>query len=173
MFFHVVHLGSNVADAEIGTFTSRFSAERLLALQAERAAAWASAPPPTTLVRLSREDQYLSEGLEHVQARNELWTAGDVRGAWFENRILEKYYGPVLDTPTHAGPGHRWEAVQRHDAEQRGGGQGGFVSDAYPYRIYAWPPLGFWTAVCVLIVAIRVAGRTLAGATDTHQLHAD
>ncbi|MEX2662233.1 MAG: VanZ family protein [Vicinamibacterales bacterium] len=171
-FFHVVHLGSNVTDDEIGTFTSRFNAERLLALQAGRAATWASAPPPTTLVRLSREDQYLSEGLEHVQARNELWTAGDVRGAWFENRILEKYYAPVLDTPTHAGPGHRWDAVQRLDAEQRAGGPGGFVSEAYPYRLYAWPPLVFWTGVLLLIAAIRVAGRTLSG-TDTPQLRAD
>jgi VanZ family protein len=172
VFFHVVHLGSHVTDAEIGTFTSRFSTERLLALQADRASTWASAPPSTTLVRLSREDQYLSEGLEHAEARNELWTAGDVRGAWFENRILEKYYAPVLDTPTHAGPGPRWAEAQRVDAERRAAAAGGFVSDAYPYRIFTWPPLVFWTAVFLLVAAIRVAGRPLSG-TDTHQLRAD
>jgi VanZ family protein len=158
VFFNVVHLGSEVTDADIGTFTSRYSAERLLALQAERSATWASAPPPTTLVRLSREDQYLSEGLEHVQARNELWTAGDIRGAWFENRILEKYYGPVLDTPTHGGDRHRWPAAQRIDAEQRAMATAGFVSEAYPYPILPWSWLVFWTAVLLLVAGIRAAG---------------
>jgi VanZ family protein len=160
-FVHVVHLGSVIEDAEIGTFTSRFSVERLLALQAERSATWAHTPPPTLLVRLSREDQYLSEGLEHVRARNELWTAGDVRAAWLENRILEKYYRPVLDTPTHAGPGQRWPDAQRLDAEQRRAA-GVFVSDAYPYRIFPWPPVGFWTAVLLLAAGMFLAQRTFS-----------
>lgn len=162
VFFHVVHLGHEIEDAEIGRFTSRFSAPRLLALQDDRSAAWAITPPASTLVRLSREDQYLTEGLEHVQARNELWAAGDIRGAWMENRILERYYGPVLVTPTHAGPGHRWPEAQRIDAGRRAAAAGGFVSGAYPYRIYPWPPLAFWTAVILLVGGIRVAGRVWA-----------
>ncbi len=60
VFFHVVHLGYVVTDPEIGTFTTRYSPQRLAFLQDERAARWATTPPPTTLVRLSREDQYLT-----------------------------------------------------------------------------------------------------------------
>jgi VanZ family protein len=169
-FFHAVHLGFEVRDPEVGTFTSRYSGSELLALQAERTKRWRDAPPPTALVRLSREDQYLSEGLEHVHERNELWTDGDIRGAWFENRILEQYFAPVLDTATHAGPGHRWPAEQRADAEDRGlHGSGGrppdpaeaFVSDAYPYPVFAWSKRAYWMAVLVLFGV----GGTLARAT--------
>lgn len=165
VFFHVLHLGHEIVDPEIGTFTSRYSAERLAALQSERTSAWAVTPPPTTLVRLSREDQYLSEGIEHVRERNELWTAGDIRGAWLENRILEQYYSPVLETPTHHGPAHRWPAAQRADAQQRAAerstgsgsapGRQPFISRAYPYRIFPWPKLVFWTAVLLTIGGIR------------------
>ena len=64
--------------------------------------------------RLGREDHYLTEGLWHVQRRNQAWDSADAAAAWRENRILEKFYAPVLDTPTYAGPtGHRWPAAQR------------------------------------------------------------
>ena len=96
VFVHVLHLGYRIADAEAGSFVSRYPGDRLLAIQADKAAAWKTNPPPLVLVRVSREDQYLSEGIEHVMHRNELWTAGDVAGAWAENRILEKYFAPVL-----------------------------------------------------------------------------
>ena len=164
VFFHVLHLGHEIADQEIGLFTSRYSAEDLLALQSERARTWAASPPPTTLVRLSREDQYLSEGVEHVRERNELWTAGDVRGAWLENRILEKYYEPVLHTATHHGAAHAWPAGQRADAEQRADDAGAaaepapFVSRAYPYRIFAWSRALFWLGILLLAAGIRTTG---------------
>ena len=112
-----------------------------------------------TLVRLSREDQYLTEGIQHVAERNELWAAGDVRGAWLENRILETYYEPVLDTPTHAGAGHRWRAAQRADAESRSASAAGgarYVSDAYPYRIHAWSKTVFWIVIGVATLGLRV-----------------
>ena len=162
VFFHVLHLGHEIVDPEVGTFTSRYPAERLLALQAERARAWAAAPPPTRLVRLSREDQYLSEGVEHVRERNELWSAGDAAGAWFENRILEKYYGPVLQTATHHGPGHAWPHDQRADAERQanasplaGQRPAPFVSRAYPYAIFSWSKPLFWCGVLLLVAGIR------------------
>ena len=161
LFFHVVHLGYALTDAEVGAFTSRYSHETLAALQKERTARWAVEPPPTQVVRLSREDQYLSEGMEHVRERNELWTAGDIRGAWLENRILEKYYAPVLQTPTHEGAGHRWPDAQRADAQVRASAEpnsGGFVSAAYPYRVYAWSKLAFWLAVAGLAAAIWWVG---------------
>lgn len=159
-FFHVVHLGFAVVDGEIGTFESRYTREHLAALQAERAARWKVSPPPTRLVRLSREDQYLTEGIQHVRWRNTKWTEGDVPAAWLENRILEKYYAPVLDTPTHEGTsGHRWPPEQRADAEARGLSvtPAAYVSEAYPYPIFTWPKWMFWlgvTACCVGVIAV-------------------
>jgi hypothetical protein len=70
--------------------------------------------------RFSREDQYLSEGLWHVQRRNEAWQRGDVAAAWRENLILEKFFAPVLDAQTYASATlHRWPAEQRAEAASR------------------------------------------------------
>ena len=103
-FVYAVHVGTLVSDEEVA-FLSRFDAAAL----ARRAAADASAPVAAGLV----EDQYVTEAIWHVQARNALWDAGDVAGAWGENRILEKYFAPVLAA------GHSWPPAQRADAERR------------------------------------------------------
>ena len=69
-------------------------------------------------IRFSRQ-RWLTTSFA-VQERNEQWTANDVVAAWRENRILEKYYGPVLDTPSYVSrTGHRWSPGQRADAEAR------------------------------------------------------
>lgn len=160
VFVHVLHLGYRIADAEVGSFVSRYAGDRLLAMQAEKTAAWKINPPPLVLVRVSREDQYLSEGIEHVMHRNELWTAGDVAGAWAENRILEKYFAPVLDTPTYAGKsGHRWPPEQRADAEVRAKPTADYVSDAYPYRILTWHKGVFWSVAGILLALLVVTAR--------------
>jgi VanZ family protein len=161
-FLQIVHLGYRVTDPEIGTFESRLSGERLLAVQAEKRAQWAASPPPARLVRLSREDQYLTEGIQHVRERNKLW-AGNIRGAWLENRILEKYFEPVLDTSTHEGAGHRWPAAQRADAEARAATSPAepYVSHAYPYRILAWPPALLWLGLALACGSVHLLARTL------------
>jgi hypothetical protein len=142
LFFLTVHVGHDVRDPEIGSFRSRYTAARLASLGRDRAERW-RVRPPLAQRRLSREDQYLTEGLWHVQQRNEAWNSGDVSAAWRENRILETFYAPVLDTPTYAGPsGHRWPADLRADAAQRPGiYRGPSVSDEYRYPMYAWPDL--------------------------------
>ena len=118
-FFYIVHMGHDVADGEIGTFRSRFTRAELLNASRDRADRWRSSPPLVQR-RVSREDQYLSEGLWHVGRRDEFWEAGDIERAWRENRILETFYLPVLDSPTHADPrGHRWPDAQREDAASR------------------------------------------------------
>jgi VanZ family protein len=117
-FTWVVHAGYRIT-MDDGTFVSRYNREGLVAEADLRRRLWASDPP---LVRrtLAREDQYRSEGEAHVRARNAAWDAGDVRTAWFENRILEEFYAPVLDTPSHISPtGHRWDAAHRADAARR------------------------------------------------------
>ena len=155
-FLHAVHLGHEVVDDEIGTFGSRWTREALLREQVDTAERWRVAPPPVSLRRLSRENQYLTEGVQHVRERNRLWEAGDIRGAWLENRILERYYAPVLDTPTHEGAGHRWAPEQRADAEARAAhaADGPYVSDAFPYRLYRWPWWLHWLVALPIAVIV-------------------
>ncbi|MEW5982276.1 MAG: VanZ family protein [Acidobacteriota bacterium] len=157
-FIHTVHLGQEIHDPEIGVFDTRFSAERLAALSAERTEQWKTDPPETRPPRLSREDQYMTEGLQHVQARNTAWDAGDAKAAWRENLILERYFQPVLDTPSYVSPtGHRWGPDHRADASERAKDTVGqpFTSAAYPYPLFYWSPRLLW------VVALLAAGALL------------
>jgi len=168
-FIHVVHLGYDIRDDEIGVFESRYSLDDLRRLDAARAAEWRAAPPTIRPPRVSREDQYMTEGLQHVQQRNKLWERGDALGAWSENRILEKYFAAVLDTPSYvSAAGHRWPAPQLADATTRAGQSRAanpaiaYISDAYPYPIAAWPRLAFWSVVTALVVLVLIT----SSATD-------
>lgn len=150
-FIDQVHLGHLIARDGIA-FRSHYTEAQLAGLAAERAARW-QADPPMTLRRLSREDQYMDEGLWHVRGRN----SRELPEAWFENRILEEFYAPVLDTPSFASPaGHRWQANQRAAAEQPAGG--GFVSRAEPYPIYTFPRWWLWGAAGILVAALLSYG---------------
>ncbi len=167
-FLHAVHFGYDVEDAEIGSFASRYESDALRLLQADKARRWQANPPPTTLRRVSREDQYLSEGLAHVRWRNKQWDAGNIPAAWNEHRILEKYFSPVLDTPTYeARAGHRWPAAQRADAKARAAASapiaGRYVSEAYPYRILTWSKVRLWALVgAFAVVLVFLGGRLRA-----------
>ena len=136
IFFYVVHVGHDVRDPAIGSFRSRYTASELLANAADRAQRWRT-DPLTTLRRYSREDQYMSEGLWHVQARNE--AGDDPLTQWRENLILEKYFQPVLDFPTYNTlRGGRWPAEQRKNVGAIAAGDTRpWVSRANPYPIYA------------------------------------
>ncbi len=154
-FFHAVHVGHQLYEPDIGMFWSHYDAAALLAMSADRAARWRTAPP-VQLHRLSREDQYLSEGLWHVQERNRAWGAGDPFTAWRENLLLERFFAPVLDTSSYAArQPARWPPQQRDETAERLGGDPGFyISRAAPYPIYAWPPLAFWLVVAVVVAAV-------------------
>jgi len=138
-FFSSVHLGQVVHVDGLGDFTSHYSGQQLDAFALDRATRWLR-NPPIVLLRLSREDQYMDEGLWHIRRRNELWSAGDIPRAWRENLILERFFAPVLDTPSYASPGvNRWPSEQRTDAAVRGSQLGdAFVSDAQLYPLYTW-----------------------------------
>ena len=87
-----------------------------------------------TLDRFSREDQYLAEALWHVRARNDAWST-DVGRAWSENRVLEKYFSPVLAITSYLTPdGVKWPDGQRADAQARAASapRTPFVSKADP-----------------------------------------
>ena len=152
MFFHSVHLGYAIEDYDIGVFRSTYDRQQLRELAADRTRRWSSTPP-LTWSRLSREDQYFSEGIVHVRARNRCWTENNVPCAWRENLILERYFAPVIDTPSFvSATGHRWPEAQRADAERRlrePVAQNLIVRDET--LIVTWPKPAFWTAVAVII----------------------
>jgi len=159
-FVQTAHLGGPVTDASAGTFMSRYDAPTLASLEADRASRWRQAAP---VVRpLSREDQYLSEGILHVQERNRKWTMGEFGAAWQENLILERYYRPVLDVtyPQRSGPTHHWPDTQRADAEQRArvAPASGYVSDADHGFIRTWPPAVVWSMALGIALICAAAG---------------
>lgn len=165
-FVYSVHVGYAIQDTAFGSFRSRYDASTLLGLSEARKAEWTAHPPIARPPSRSREDQYLSEGLLHVQERNRRWDAGDTRAAWSENLILEKYYGPVLDARSYiSATGLRWPAEQRADAEQRlstpTAGTTPYESraDATEGRhfIRVWPPVLFWLVVLAGLAALLAA----------------
>jgi len=161
VFVHLVHLGVEHRDPALGAFGSRYTGSELAALGADRAGRWKIEPPRTRPARLSREDQYMTEGLQHVQARNAAWEAGDAFTAWRENLILEKWFAPVLDAPSYVSrTGHRWSPEHRADAGQRVKGTEGrdFVSRAYPYPLYYWPGFRLWMGAIALAGLLVIAG---------------
>lgn len=158
-FFSAVHLGHVVQVDGIGQFKSHYTAEDLDAFSRDRVARWRT-NPPVVLKRLSREDQYMDEGLWHVRRRNEGWAAEDFARAWSENLILEKFFAPVLDTGSYAAPnGNRWPPEHRTDAEARAGRSAApFVSNAEPYPIVTWPKMLFWLVVASAVAVMAGPG---------------
>jgi hypothetical protein len=154
-FVHAVHLGYIVGDPKIGSFRSVYTREQLGALAQNRLERWRTAPP-RTWSRLSREDQYLSEGVMHVRRRNRCWTEQNLRCAWHENLILEEYFQPVLDTPSYiSASGFRWPANQRSDAAARPLADDGiYLSEADEVPIVVWSKIGFWCIVAGVIVLL-------------------
>jgi hypothetical protein len=152
-FVHSVHLGHEIADREAGVFLSRYSESELNEVSKERASRWKS-EPPMTWSRYSREDQYLTEAIAHVRRRNQQWDAGNLLAARQENLILEKYFAPVLDTPSYiTNQGHRWAPEQRVQAERiPGPGFMIYESDALTYFVVTWPPAIYWLFVVVAIL---------------------
>ena len=163
-FIQVVHLGTRITSNQT-SFDSRYSARELAALGRDRAEHWRRHPPLVRPDRLSREDQFATEGLQHVQARNTAWTRGDAAAAWHENQILERYFAPVLDTPSYvAKAGHRWPPEQLAEVRARApaGLAAPFVSQAFPYPLYHWSPSTMWVAA-VALAALCVAASNACG----------
>ena len=151
-FFGSAHLGYELRDDEAGAFMSYHSREGLAALSAEHARAWGDrGPAPQS--QFSRENQYLSEALWHVRRRNQAMDDGDVAAAWRENRILEKYFAPVLRIPTADGAGHALASAQVAGLEPGRAAAPG-RSDANPIPIYTWRPTAYWTVVLAFAAAV-------------------
>jgi hypothetical protein len=158
-FISIVHLGYTVQDNE-RAFKSIYSGGELDRLAADRIERWRT-NPPLVLQRFSEEDQYMSEALWHIQRRNRAWDAGDVGTAVEENLILERFYAPVLDTPSFVSKtGHRWSPEHRNEADtrlkQRPSAPTRYVSDANTYPIFTWSRTAFWMVVAALVMLMLV-----------------
>ncbi len=155
LFFHSVHLGYRIDDGEGGMFRSYYTSDGLARHAQARVERW-RADPPMTWSRYSREDQYFSEGIVHVRARNRCFEQGEIACAWRENAILERYYAPILDAPSYVSAiGHRWSAEQRHDAEQRRNAPAAAApADRDDSIIYTWSKPIFWVAIALAVGAL-------------------
>jgi hypothetical protein len=176
-FVYSVHVGTEIRDRDAGSFRSRYDAAALGRLSQDRVVEWQRHPPIERPRSRSREDQYMSEGLLHVSERNRRWEAGDFVTAWHENLILEKYFAPVLDTPSYISrTGHRWPPGQRADGEQRArtataAGAPAFVSKADVaegrHFIRIWPASIFWIVVACIVSGTLAVCFVLDRRTET------
>jgi len=156
-FVNAVHLGHVLVAPDVA-FKSHYTPDELRHLANDRAERW-RVDPPTVLKRLSREDQYLDEGLWHIRERNRLWDAGDYGAALLENEILERHYAPVIDTKSYAAPElSRWPPEQKADAQQRAKPRAPFISSAEPYPILTTGKWRFWSPVLALSLAVLLLG---------------
>jgi hypothetical protein len=155
LFLQSVHVGFHIDHPRIGSFKSMYRGQELRRLAQERAERWRT-NPPLTWTRLSREDQYFTEGIMHVRRRNQCWHDKDFFCAWRENLILEEYFAPVLDTPSYISKDlHRWPPEQRGHIEQTEGvSTAAYVSEADDPPIWTWPRAAFWSVVGVLVVLL-------------------
>ena len=113
--------------------------------------------------RLSREDQYLDEGLWHIRERNRRWEAGDYDVAFLENEILERYFAPVHRHEVVCGS--RARAAGRPSRRPTRGNarkpRPDFISEAEPYPIVTvwgvrtWQ---FWGLVFALVATVFLIG---------------
>jgi hypothetical protein len=158
-FVNAVHLGYIVPIEPLGAFRSHYTATELRALAADRSARWRT-NPPLVLKRLSREDQYMDEGLWHIRRRNESWDKGDLVLSWRENAILEQFFAPVIDTRSYVTPApSRWPSEQRAAALEKGASSSAlFVSAAEPYPILAWSKAIFWLVTAVVATSLAAVG---------------
>ena len=145
-----------------------YTADELRRLSIDRTERW-RVDPPITLKRLSREDQYLDEGLWHIRERNRGGRRLIYDVAFLENEILERYFAPVLDTKSYARPEpSRWPAEQKADARQRANPRADFISEAEPYPILTGWGAGqwqFWSLVLGLVATALLygfSGRSIA-----------
>jgi hypothetical protein len=154
LFFDLAHLGHEIRDPRAGVFLSWHSPEELAQAAEERARRWAAGGIPPARP-LALEDRFWSEGGWHVNVRNPAVTAGDLRLAWRENRILERWYGPFVSLP-----GHRWPPAQKQAirAELRARDPAAlrpspeYRSPALAGRVVVWPPRALLWAVAAAVV---------------------
>ena len=96
-FVYSVHIGVEIQEPRRRPFRSRYDASALAALAEARRAEWAASGTDPAAGSRSREDQYLERGTPARAGAEPAVECRQHRAAWCENRILEKFYAPVLD----------------------------------------------------------------------------
>ena len=139
---------------------------------------WAVDPPLVRPARMSREDQYASEGLLHVQERNTRWTAGDMRAAWGENRdpravlrtgarhavLRLDRRPPVVDRASRRCRAACERAPRRCDGSVVGTGFVSHAEGAFP--IWPWPRWLFRLLAVAIVSALLAAALALGRRGD-------
>jgi hypothetical protein len=148
-FVNTVHLGFEIDDAAGGTFRSRWSRAALERARDGHARSWDGVLPENAPL-LSREDQYVAEAMWHLRRRNEVTAANDWARAALENRIVERFFTPVLSVP-----GLRWPSEQQADIETRAAALPPIrVSDADAIPVYLIDWRTLWAVALAIVGAL-------------------
>lgn len=156
-FVDEAHLGHLVRDPSLGSFRSYFAPDDLAEVNRERLARWTSeAPGP--LRPLEVEDDFRTEAGWRVSARNLAWEEGDLRTAWFENRILEERYSAFLAIREGEGFLHRLPQPMI-EAMREGAGDLAppYRSAVKEERIWVRPSRGAWWTVVLVLAGLSLA----------------
>lgn len=173
-FFHCAHLGYEIRDPEEGwVFRSWYSPEELSAVARQRARRWAMGHLPT-LEPMDAEDYYFVEGTSHVAHRNESLEHGRVGAAWMEQRILERYYAPVLEQRgLGSGEPLDYAPEQRRDLRRRaeaGGLPSAYRSPVLADRIVVSPSKAeWWLAIGAVVTLFGALTLRWLRASDRHR----
>lgn len=157
-FYHCGHLGYEILDRDEGvTFVSWHTEQELREVADERARRWRSGRLPT-LDPTSREDYFFLEGTSHVAHRNASLQRGDFVSSWMEQRILERYFAPVLEQRgLRSGEALDLSDRQRDDLRRRAALRGlpaTYRSPVLRDRIAVAPSKPVWWTAIVSVAAI-------------------
>lgn len=164
--FSRVGVGTMIHDPRAGAFVSESAPAELLRTRDARAREWALAPPGP-LHPLGLEDGFLTEAGFHKAVRDQAATAGALRQALFENRILERWYTPYLDLRSFdTGAPNRWPEELRAAITEDARGQGHldpgpYRSPALADRLRPVPTSLLWGAVLLAAAGLWGGGRWL------------
>lgn len=156
LFFGLAHLGYEISDPEIGRFRSRWTAEELLAISAERRREWAL-KAPKDLATWGVEDYFLTEAGWQLSHRNDAFRDGWYAAAWPANRILEKYYAPVLDLEGYRQKGRRRFPPQvraKLMAHKGGYNPATYVSPVGLGRLYPVPKVPYYALLAAVVLLL-------------------
>jgi hypothetical protein len=166
----LANLGRLIADPELGSFRSYFSADRLERLNEDRRARWPARQPPIPPFQPWQiQDHFLNEATWHVQARNEAFDAEDWPTAAAEEAILNRYYPAVLELrtpeghPRYAFPQERVQRLQQEGAAP----VATYESSAGGNRIWVLPSVvapGLLVVALLVVPFVVLAGRLKSGA---------
>jgi VanZ family protein len=118
IFVFLVNSGFVIFDKQIGYFNSRFVKEDLLSMKKQRENSdegieiIKTKPQPIVIKpqKWGVTDLYEQEAKSHIRFRNDLLKWSGYRDAYAENKILEKYYDPMMKRLNQS-----WSKVQKKD----------------------------------------------------------